>query len=78
MVCDNVSEICELKYLKAAPDVVLLKAHMFYMLYTAQCTNDTHSKLLQSFLEKYASVEQSTIYRVLIKTILMKLFLKLI
>lgn len=72
------SEICEPKRLKAVPDVVLPKAHMFCMLYTTQSTNDTHSKLLQSSPEKHASMEQSTIYRVLIKTILMKLFLKLI
>lgn len=77
MGCDSMSEICEPKYLKAIPDVVSPKAHMFCMLYGTQCPNDTNSKLLQSFLEKYASMAQSTIYQdVLIKLVLMKVFLK--
>jgi len=71
------SEMCEAKYLKTAPDVVSLKAHMFCMLYSTQCTNDSNSKLPQSFLEKYTSVAQSTTYQdFLIKPILMEVFLK--
>lgn len=74
MGCDSMSEICEPKYLKAVPDVVSPKAHMFCMLYS---TNDTHSKTPQSFLEKYPSMVQSTINQdVLIKLIQMKVFLK--
>lgn len=74
MGCDSMSEICEPKYLKAVPDVVPPKAHMFCMLYS---TNDTNSKSPQSFLEKYASMAQNTINQdVLIKLILMKVFLK--
>lgn len=60
---------------KAIPDVVSPKAHVFCMLYSTQCTNDTNSKWSQSFLEKYTSVVESTIYQdVLLKPILMKVF----
>lgn len=75
MGCDRMSEMCGPKYLKAIPDVVSLKAHMFCRLYSAQHTNDTNSKPPHSLLEKYASMVQSTIYQdVLIKQIVMELF----
>lgn len=61
MGCDSMSEMCEPRYLKAVPDIVSLKAHMFCMLSSSQCINDTNSKSLQSSLEKYASMVQSTL-----------------